>query len=76
MEKKNEKVLKRPRCAYTFFCKEKWAKMSLDLQTTDSKRIIPELARGWNNLGDNEKSVYIEMARKEKEEFKAKQQCA
>lgn len=68
------RIPKRPRCAYVLFCKEHWQQVGDDLYTTDSKTIIPELARRWNTIGVEELARFNEMARLEKAEHERRKQ--
>jgi HMG (high mobility group) box len=72
MEHTPQKTLKRPRCGYTFYCKDNWQQVSTALQSTTSKEIIPVLARQWNNLSDAERAPFNLRAQREKQEFEEK----
>jgi HMG (high mobility group) box len=74
MEQTPPKTLKRPRCGYTFYCKDNWQQVSRDLNSTTSKEIIPVLARKWNQLSDAERAPFNLRAQQEKEEFAEKKQ--
>jgi hypothetical protein len=69
MEPTPPKVLKRPRCGYTFFCKDNWTRVSETLQSTNSKEIIPVLAREWNTLSDENRAPFLERAQAEKKKM-------
>jgi hypothetical protein len=57
---------RRPRTAYILFCKAFWRTAMNELRTTNSRLVIPNLARRWRCLSAADRNKYYEMARKEK----------
>jgi hypothetical protein len=62
----DQRLPKRPRTAYILYCKEKWPNVQAALGTTDSKKVIPVLARAWKDLSAEDRNKYHDMSNQER----------
>jgi hypothetical protein len=70
-----EKERLRPLTAYMLFCGEQWVEVRDLVGSRNGKRIIPEIARRWRELGPEEKARLKQIADAEKLRFYARRRA-